>query len=152
MNIKAYQFQELSTVKLYALLRLRSEIFVLEQDCAYQDIDMIDRDCIHINGEEEEKLLAYARIIPPPFAESGNTEIGRLVVAREYRHKGYATSLMQYTTEQCRKRFPHSPIYIKAQNYLEKFYRNLGFVSTGDYFLEDNIPHQAMILDIKAKT
>lgn len=146
MKMKVKYFSELRLEELYKVLKLRSEIFVVEQDCAYQDMDDLDQASTHILGNEGEKLVAYTRIIPPSELDRDIVAIGRLVVSGDYRNREYGKMLMKKAIQISKEKFLDFPIYIKAQNYLESFYKELGFIPSGIYFLEDNIPHQEMKL------
>lgn len=145
MVLKEYAFSELSADRLYDVLQLRCRVFVVEQACAYQDIDGIDRKCLHIIGEKENQVVGYARILPPRLNEFNHVSIGRVLIAENYRHKGFGAQLMKYSLKVCKQNYPTYTIHIKAQNYLEKFYSELGFAPVHNYFLEDNLPHQEMI-------
>jgi len=145
LTIISYQFLELNTMQLYEILQLRSEVFVVEQDCVYQDVDGKDNKAIHVLGYINDKLVAYTRIFKPGayFEESS---IGRVVVRSSYRGKSYGQDIMMASIAFA-KAEKYSSIKISAQCYLDKFYNNLGFISTGEKYLEDGIPHQAMILE-----
>lgn len=137
-------YQELSRDELYALLRLRSEVFVVEQDCVYQDIDDKDQKALHVLGWEGENLAAYTRC----FKAGDYFEypaIGRVVVRENFRGKGLAKLIMQDSILAVEQRFGKQPIKLSAQTYLLQFYRDLGFETIGNEYLEDGIPHMAMI-------
>ena len=137
-------FEELSITELYQLLRLRSAVFVVEQDCVYQDIDNKDQKALHVLGLKNGKLVAYTRMFKPgDYFE--NASIGRVVVSEEQRKYGYGKQIMQVSMAALAQRFPKSSIEISAQKYLLKFYTALGFTATGDEYLEDGIPHVRMI-------
>ena len=145
MTFKAIPFSELTTQQLYDILQLRSEVFVVEQDCVYQDIDGNDQVSIHILGYDEETLVAYARILPPNtyFKEAS---IGRVIVKETYRKHSYGHDLIDYSIDYVHRQFPDEVIKISAQQYLIKFYSSHGFVAKGEGYLEDGIPHIAMYL------
>ena len=144
MNITIKSFSEFSTQELYDILQLRSEVFVVEQDCVYQDLDGNDQKAIHILGYDEDQLAAYTRIFKPGnyFEECS---IGRVVVSPLHRGKSYGKDIM-LSSIAFAKAEAYPSIKISAQCYLDKFYTDLGFISTGEKYLEDGIPHQAMIL------
>ncbi len=136
-------FQDLSTQELYGLLHLRSEVFVVEQNCPYADPDNKDQACLHVMGFDGAQLAAYARLVPPGLAYN-SAAIGRVVVAVPFRKHGYGKELMTYCIRECLHHFKTDTITISAQHYLEKFYRELGFVTKSDVYLEDGIPHIKM--------
>lgn len=144
MEIK--QFQELKTTELYDILSLRNEIFVVEQNCIYQDIDYVDQLSNHIFIKDGEKIIAYARLIKPNVIYNNSLAIGRVMVKKEYRHIGLAKKLMVFVIEQAKTKYPLTSITISAQSYLIDFYRSLGFISASGEYLEDGIPHVKMIL------
>lgn len=135
-------FQELSTQELYEILHLRAEVFVVEQNCAYQDIDMKDLSCFHVLGYDKGKLAAYARLLLPEPQQEGS--IGRVVTSPDFRGLGYGTLLMQYCITEAKRHFETDNFIISAQQYLEKFYTELGFVTEGAMYPEDGIPHIKM--------
>lgn len=135
-------FNEFSIEELYAVLRLRSEVFVVEQNCVYQDMDGKDQKATHILGYEKDQLVAYTRFFKPGdyFEQSS---IGRVVVSPQHRGKSYGQEIMKASIAFAKaENFPS--VKISAQCYLDKFYTDLGFISTGEKYLEDGIPHQAM--------
>lgn len=145
MEFIAKSFSECSQQDIFDFYYVRSEVFVLEQNCAYQDVDHKDLKCIHIFLREADKLLAYCRVLPPGLSYK-ETSIGRVVVPKTERSKGYAKHLMQKSIDYCFKQYPKHDLVISAQMYLDQFYRNLKFVPEGESYLEDNIPHQKMRL------
>jgi ElaA protein len=136
----------LSVQQLYQMLQLRSEVFVVEQACAYQDADGLDQQAWHLWQENSSgDITAYARILPPGTESAEAASIGRVVVALKHRGEQLGEHLMQAAISQCEQHWPSAPILISAQTYLSRFYQRLGFVNTGDYYLEDLIPHQKML-------
>jgi len=138
------KFDELTAHELYSVLQLRNEVFVVEQNCVYQDADDKDQLCYHFMGWDNNKLVAYTRIIPPGVAYS-QSSIGRVVTSPASRRKGRGRELMIRSIEQTIKLFGNTPIKIGAQVYLEQFYIQLGFESNGKIYLEDGIEHTEMI-------
>nr|WP_299170976.1 GNAT family N-acetyltransferase [uncultured Allomuricauda sp.] len=144
MDIIAKTFDELSTKELYQILQLRSEVFVVEQNCVYQDVDGKDKKALHIIGSKKGKVVAYTRVFGPgDYFE--NVSIGRVVVAKEERKYGFGKIIMTASIDIIGKRFPISTIELSAQTYLLKFYNELGFVIEGEEYLEDGIPHIRML-------
>lgn len=138
-------FDELSTSDLYRILQLRSAVFVVEQNCVYQDIDGLDLSCLHLfQSDEKGNVVAYARIIPPGRLYE-EVSIGRVVNDTQSRGKGLGRELMIRSMEICRQYYPNVPIKIMAQSYLMKFYQSLGFQVVSEEFLEDGIPHHYML-------
>lgn len=148
MNIRVKKFKELSVTELYDILRLRSEIFVLEQNCVYVDQDNNDQHSVHVAGYIKGKLVAYARIVPPNTIFK-TVSIGRVVVNDKYRGKSYGYDIMEAAIKATVKKYRPEVISISAQKHLEKFYGNLGFKPQGKMYLEDNIPHIKMLLKLK---
>ena len=139
-------FNELSNTELYQLLQLRSEVFVVEQNCPYQDMDNKDLKSFHVLGYDNEKLVACTRLVPAGVSYNLEPSIGRVVTHQSVRSLGYGKLLMEYSIAETKKRFNTSVIVIGAQKYLDKFYQNLGFVPEGEMYLEDNISHITMRL------
>ncbi|UKM65529.1 GNAT family N-acetyltransferase [Flavobacteriaceae bacterium GSB9] len=136
-------FEELTKQELYELLQLRSEVFVVEQDCVYQDIDGKDQKALHVLGVKNNKLIGYTRIFKPGdyFKEAS---IGRVVVSKNERHHHYGQQLMEASIVALKHQFNITLIKISAQCYLKQFYNQLGFKAVGEEYLEDGIPHVAM--------
>ena len=144
MKVEILEFKEFTAHKLYEILRLRSEVFVVEQDCVYQDLDNKDQKAIHILGSIKGVVVAYTRFFKPgDYFE--NASIGRVVVHPKYRGKDYGKEIMQESIDYARTK-GHSSLIISAQCYLDKFYTDLGFTATGKEYLEDGIPHQEMVM------
>ena len=145
--IVAKTFYELNIEELYQILRLRSEVFVVEQDCVYLDLDNKDQISVHVFQNEKDEIVAYTRIF-----KSGdyykNPSIGRVVVSKKNRGKDLGKKIMIYSIEYINKNLKGEKIELSAQIYLEKFYKDLGFYRTGEDYLEDGIPHQRMIKEI----
>ncbi|HXB41718.1 MAG TPA: GNAT family N-acetyltransferase [Bacteroidia bacterium] len=144
MKFKVKKFKELSVTELYAVMKLRQEIFVAEQNCPYVDADGKDLQSVHVMGYERKKLAAYARVVPPGISYK-SPSIGRVVVDQKFRGKKYGYLLMEKCIKDVLKRYRTDTITISAQLYLKKFYTNTGFNAVGDVYPEDNIPHIKMI-------
>jgi len=140
---KIKTFETLSVNELYDILRLRSEIFVVEQNCVYLDLDGKDKKALHLFGEFEGKIVAYSRLFKPGISFE-NASIGRVVVDANYRDKKWGHDLMREAISGIQSHFGESKITIGAQLYLKKFYESHGFVQTSEMYLEDDIPHIEM--------
>lgn len=136
-------FNELSPAMLYAILQLRNEVFVVEQNCVYQDADNKDYKSFHLSGWDGDILVAYCRILPPGISFQ-DASIGRVVSNPLYRKTGSGRALMALAVQKTREQFNCSIITIGAQLYLKKFYESFGFKQVGHSYLEDNIPHIEM--------
>ncbi|MBK6383415.1 MAG: GNAT family N-acetyltransferase [Chitinophagaceae bacterium] len=139
------KFDELSPYELYAILQLRNEVFVVEQNCPYQDADNKDQSSWHLMGWLDDKLVAYTRLLPLGVAYPEMPSIGRVVTSPSVRRSGIGKKLMEKSIEELYKLFGNTPIKIGAQLYLLKFYTSLGFQQTSDIYLEDNIEHVEML-------
>lgn len=146
LKIQTKTFQQLTIDELYAILQLRSEIFVVEQDCVYQDMDYKDQKALHVLGFKNKKLVAYTRIFKPGYYFE-NASIGRVIVAQNERKYKYGYDIMNASMKAVYDYFHTTTITISAQVYLNKFYSNLGFKNVGEEYLEDGIPHIEMIKD-----
>lgn len=145
---KVKTFDQLNSMDVYSMLHLRESVFILEQDCLYQDIDFKDLKCTHLLGwqeESEENLAAYARILPPgvTFEEPG---IGRVVTAPPFRGLSLGRELMREAIRVAQILYAGQPIRISAQAHLQRFYGEFGFQAEGSIYDEDGIPHMAMVL------
>ncbi len=139
------KFQELTKDELYALLRLRSEVFVVEQNCVFLDIDNKDQESHHLMGFLNEQLVAYTRLVPAGVVYN-LPSIGRVVTSSSVRGAGTGRLLMQKSIEEIRKISGSLPVKIGAQLYLKDFYSSLGFEQTSGIYLEDGIEHIEMVL------
>ena len=144
MEFITKSFTELSITELYQILQLRSEVFVVEQDCVYQDLDGKDEKALHVFGYKNEVIVAYVRIFKPGDYFK-NASIGRVVVDASQRKYGYGHELMTAANSAIKKHFNVTEITISAQVYLKKFYESHGFKKNGEEYLEDGIPHIEMI-------
>ncbi len=143
INIKPFEL--FSNYELYKILQLRAEIFVVEQNCVYNDLDDLDLEGMHLIGLKNNNIIGYARILP-----SGTrfemASIGRLVVDSNNRNNFYGQKIMEQAIQFIQKEWGNQQIKISAQKYLEKFYSNLGFETVSKEYLEDGIPHIGMVL------
>ena len=136
-------FDELTTTELYGILRLRSEVFVLEQRCCFLDMDNKDQLSYHLSGYHDGNLMAFARIVPPGLSYE-YPAIGRIVVSPNGRGAGYGIELLQVSILKLEELYGNVPIRIGAQLYLKRFYESFGFRQSGDIYLEDGIEHIEM--------
>lgn len=143
MKVSFKSFSELSTIELFKIYELRARVFVVEQNCAYQDIDDLDLQAKHVLLEKDGVLNAYARIIAPSELHP-EPRIGRVVVRAEERGKALGKLLMKHCMSKCSQEFENKQIVISAQSYLLRFYSELGFMVEGPEYLEDDIPHCKM--------
>ncbi len=137
-------FKDLSTIQLFDMYQLRQAVFVVEQDCPYQDCDQKDKKSHHLFAYDKEVLVAYLRIVSPGVSYK-EPSIGRVLTKLSYRKNGYGIELMERGIEFCNSYYTGKSIRISAQQYLLPFYRSLGFRALGDVYLEDNIPHMEML-------
>lgn len=143
LKLEIKPFEALSTAELYAVLQLREQVFIVEQNCVYQDIDGKDSKALHLIGRYDGKTVAYARLFKPgDYFE--NASIGRVVIAPEYRDKKWGHELMREAISGVATHFGQTKITISAQQYLQRFYESHGFVQTSETYLEDDIPHIEM--------
>ncbi len=144
LDITVKSFDELSTKELYELLQLRSEIFVVEQDCVYQDLDGKDQKALHIIGTKNNSIVAYTRIFKAGDYMA-QACIGRVAVKDGERKHGYGIAIMKASIKAVEEQFGESSIALSAQTYLKRFYNSLGFQEKGGEYLEDGIPHVVMV-------
>ena len=150
LTFTTIHFSELSLTELYEAMALRQIVFVVEQACPYLDADGRDQDAYHVFGRDADGVVqAYTRLLKPGVAYPGHPycSIGRVVNAAAVRGQGTGRALMRYSIAECRRLFGTTPIKIGAQTYLKEFYTELGFVHTGESYLEDGIPHIGMVLE-----
>lgn len=148
---KACTFAQLTATELYQLLQLRAEVFVVEQACAYQDMDGLDLlpHTYHVLGYAGEELAAYLRIMAPGTVRRGERDsmmpvIGRVITRAPYRGKGIGHALIEQGIARCEQRWPGAAIHLSAQAHLQGYYGQHGFVACGEGYLEDGIPHIGM--------
>ena len=141
-----HNFDTISKEELYDVLSLRQRVFIIEQDCLYEDLDYSDQDASHLLLYKDDKLIGYSRVFPPGIKYDA-ASIGRIVTDSDYREKGYGRSITQESIRFLRNNFPGSDITISAQYRLVNFYEDLGFKREGKVYLEDNIDHIKMTLE-----
>ena len=137
-------FDTLSPIELYSILQLRNEVFVVEQNCIFQDCDNIDQSSQHFMGWMKNKLVAYTRLIPPVISYE-EMSIGRVVTSPSIRNNKIGKELMKRSIAEMQSLYGNNPIKIGAQLYLKKFYTSFGFEQVNDIYLEDGIEHIKMI-------
>ena len=147
---KCQRFNELSTEDLYRILQLRAEVFVVEQGCAYQDVDDFDQQALHVMGELADdirpELLCYGRLLPPE-TKYKEASIGRVVTKQSARGVGAGKALMLHSIALSKEHWPNKVIALSAQQHLESFYTKLGFETQSEPYLEDGLPHIRMKLN-----
>lgn len=136
---------DLGKEQLYAILQLRTEVFVVEQKCPYQEVDGrdLEGDTCHLMAWDGDRLVAYLRLLDP-ISQGGDVVIGRVVIAEQARGQGLGHTLMEQALKQAERHWPETPIYLSAQAHLQGYYSRYGFVVAGEEYLEDNIPHIGM--------
>ena len=137
-------FKSIDVEKLYEIIQLRQEIFIVEQDCPYIDADGIDPKCIHISGYYDKNLIAYSRIMPPGINYK-EASIGRIITKKNYRSLGIRYKLVSISIEEIYKNYGNQPIRLSGQTYARAFYEKLGFIGQGKEYLEDGIPHISLV-------
>lgn len=147
INFEWYNFFDLSLEQLYSFLKLRSDVFVVEQQCVYSDIDGKDMHAIHLLGYEDKKIVGYLRLFPPTLSNPF-VVFGRVVTHPDVRKKGYGKLMMAELSKYCDHYYPETIIKCSAQLYLKKFYESFNFKAIGDVYDEDGIPHISMKKEI----
>jgi ElaA protein len=144
-------FTDLDNEELYRILQLRNEVFIVEQNCCYQDLDNKDLHAYHFCGWKENNLVAYTRLLAKGISYSDAPSIGRVLTSPSVRGQKVGKELMQRSIEETYRLFGKTTIKISAQLYLKKFYESFSFVQKGDVYLEDNIDHISMIRKFEGK-
>ncbi len=139
------KFDNLSRKEIHDLFLLRSEVFVVEQNCVYQDIDGKDEKAEHVLVKKNNKIIAYARVLE--YSDRDNISIGRIVVSKKERGNSLGSDLLDFILKKIHQEKPKKPIKISAQAHLEKFYTDHGFKRTSNTYMEDGIPHISMTLE-----
>jgi ElaA protein len=146
ISFRCKPFYELPAHQLYAIMALRQEVFVVEQNCAYLDADGKDLKGYHLSGHDDDgNLVAYARLLPKGVSYDNFVSIGRIVTSPSVRGTGAGQALMKAALDNMDLLFPGESIKISAQSYLRNFYESFGFVVSGDEYMEDDIPHLPMV-------
>ena len=141
---KIKPFSKLSTEELYQILKIRQEVFIVEQTCYYLDADGYDQQAVHIWAEKEGEILAYSRVFEPGIKYK-EASIGRVLTNPNYRKNNLGKILIRFSINTIESRFRTQSIRISAQDYLLRFYSEFGFQDTGKKYLEDDIPHTEMV-------
>ncbi len=148
LHWQSYTFSQLTTDRLYAILRLRAEVFVVEQTCYYQDLDDKDQDSLHLCGYDPDgRLAAYARILDRGISYPDYASIGRVITAPFARGRGLGRPLMREAIRVLHATYGVQPVKISAQAHLQGYYGSVGFVGIGEIYDEDGIPHRAMVAE-----
>ncbi|MDM9628154.1 GNAT family N-acetyltransferase [Rhizobium sp. S152] len=147
-TVDARRLDDLSAVELYALLKMRVDVFVVEQNCPYPELDGKDADALHLRLLQDGDLIAAARIFAPADQDAP-AKIGRVVVSPDHRGKRLGEAVMREAISVCEERYPQAPIYLSAQSHLSRFYGSFGFETTSEEYLEDGIPHVDMIRAVR---
>jgi len=138
-------FEQLTVYQLHDLMALRTDVFVVEQNCVYHELDGRDKACYHLLGmDASEELVAYCRVLPPGLVYP-EVAFGRVLIRESHRGQGLGRTLMEQTMHYLINTFGKVPVHIAAQDYLESFYQSFGFKTTSPVFLDDGIPHIEML-------
>ncbi len=140
------KWNELTIEELYEILALRESIFIVEQNCPYNDLDYKDQNSLHLFYKEDNEIIAYLRLLPLRISYEKSPSIGRVITKVNARRRGLSRKLIKYGINYIFNNMNGNSIEISGQKYLRKFYESLGFRVEGDEYLEDNIPHYHMIL------
>ena len=144
INWQCVAFDELSSKRLYEILKIRQEVFAVEQNSVYLDVDGRDLDALHVLAMRDDELMAYCRVLPPGL-KYPEASIGRVLTTAPARGSGAGRALMDYALTVCAQHYPDSGVRISAQLYLEEFYSSFGFTSCSEPYGEDGIPHIEML-------
>ncbi len=148
MECKIKKFDELTNNELYEILRARVQVFVIEQNCLFQDLDEYDKLAYHFLINDQEHVMAYLRVLPKGITFD-EVSIGRVLVSEEYRKRGLAKLILEIAIKFVTDELKEKQIKISAQTYLTKFYESLGFKITSEMYLEDGIEHIDMLFQLK---
>lgn len=146
MNFIIKTFDQLTTTELYAILKERTQVFVVEQNCSYLEVDGKDLKSYHLYKEQNGEVIAYLRILPPGVSYT-ELSIGRVLVKKENRGQKLAQQMMTYALQFIHNELHETTVKIQAQEYLRDFYGSFGFEAISDVYLDDNIPHIDMLLE-----
>lgn len=149
MEKKFISFENLTSHQLYDLLKLRQDVFVIEQECIYEDFDGYDNQAIHFLIYEGNEIAAYSRIFAPEIKYKNDSSIGRIIVAKQFRGGSLGKVLIKESVDYCLTHFPDNTIRIEAQAELTDYYTKFGFASDSDIYSVDGISHLQMIYKAK---
>ncbi|MEC2071569.1 GNAT family N-acetyltransferase [Alkalihalophilus marmarensis] len=144
-------FNELTINELYELIQLRIDVFVVEQNCPYKELDNKDQTALHLLGYENGRLIAYSRLFKPGDSYGEEASIGRVIVRRDARSFGYGKELLMQSITRLEQLAEGANIKIQAQEYLHRFYQSFGFQSISEVYDEDGIPHVDMIRSVRLR-
>lgn len=144
--IQIKKYKDLTNNEIHSIFKARNEVFIVEQECIYQDIDGNDIDALHFLIKEDNAIIAYLRVLNKGVSYNDSVSIGRVLVTKNYRKKGYARLIMQSAIDYIFNETNENIITISAQEYLAGFYSSMRFVQKSEMYLEDDIPHVKMIL------
>jgi ElaA protein len=146
-NLEVKAFKDLSVDELYDILSLREQVFAIEQNSVYTDLDYLDQKCFHVimTDKESGKLASYCRVVPVDVKDSDYQYIGRVITSKQYRRQGLGKTIMEAAITQALQ-YPH-PIKVIGQAYLEEFYASLGFRAISEVYLYENIDHIDFVMD-----
>jgi len=151
LNFKTYAYADLTKQQLYQVLKLRQIVFIVEQECAYLDMDAKDFDSLHVLAyNDDEELLAYARLLPKAVSYPDYVSVGRVVTSPKVRGQRLGYSLMEFCMQELKRLWPSEGVKLQAQSYLLDFYKSFGFSPVGEEYLEDDIPHTDMVLQLSS--
>jgi len=148
MEFTVKTLDQLTPRECHDILQLRVDIFVVEQNCPYSEIDGKDPKCLHIFNAVDGEIASYARMVPPGLSYESEASIGRVVVRDKFRQDRLGVKLMVNAVEATKKQWPNYNIRISAQAHLQHFYNLIGFKTVSEEYLEDNIPHVEMLLEV----
>lgn len=144
MNVIILPFSELSAKQMYDIAQLRQDVFIIEQNCIYADLDGMDNQANHLMIYEGNILLAYSRLFSVNLKHKNATSIGRIIVHKSKRRTEVGPKLIKCSLDWCLENFPNTTVYIEAQAALKEYYRNFGFIEEGEVYSVDDIPHLKM--------
>lgn len=150
MESRIKKFKDLTIEELYQLLKLRQDVFIIEQNCPYPDLDGVDDKADHLLIYSGESLIAYSRIFAPGIKFEDSSSIGRIVVNPAHRGKTFGVDLINQSIDICKQKYSRSPIRIEAQAALNTYYQQFGFIPEGDVYLVDDIEHQQMVIELNS--
>ena len=144
MTWKIQRYEELTRDELYKIIQLRVNVFIVEQQTCYEDLDNHDQNSIHISYVQDRKIFAYTRLLPPG-EKFEMASLGRVITSQEARGTGLGKEMIQLALDTIEKTWPGSEVFIQAQNYLKNFYSSFGFEAVSEPYIYDSLPHLDML-------